>query len=101
MVLKSITSSHKMLDGLQLVIFSMPGNTTTETSDFADPRFSFEIARASAPRSGVLMAGVLMEKTYCETLTVTFIREQKLKYSTIVYIKITCLNRIYNKFDNN
>ena len=96
MVLKSITSSHKMLDGLQLVIFSMPGNTTTETSDFADPRFSFEIARASAPRSGVLM-----EKTYCETLTVTFIPEQKLKYSTIVYIKITCLNRIYNKFDNN
>ena len=95
MVLKSITSSHKMLDGLQLVIFSMPGNTTIETSDFADPRFSFEIARASAPRV------FLWKKAYCETLTLTFISDQKLKYSTIVYMKITCLKRIYNKFDNN
>ena len=30
-----------------------------------------------------------------------FISEQKLKYSTIVYIKLTCQNRIYNKFNNN
>ena len=30
-----------------------------------------------------------------------FISEQKLKYSAIVYIKLTCQNRIYNKFNNN
>ena len=30
------------------------------------------------------------------TLTLTFISEQKLKFSTIVYIKITCWNRIIN-----
>ena len=29
------------------------------------------------------------------------ISEKKLKYNTIVYIKITCQNRIYNKLDNN
>ena len=34
-------------------------------------------------------------------LTLTFTSEQKLKFSTIVYIKITFLNRIYDKFDNN
>ena len=36
-----------------------------------------------------------------KTLTLTFISEQKLKYSIIVYIKITRLNRIYNNLDNN
>ena len=34
-------------------------------------------------------------------LTLTSISEQNLKYGTIVYIKITCFNRMYNKFDNN
>ena len=42
----------------------------------------------------------LIKRVMEETLTLTFISEQKLKYITIVYIKITCLNRMYNKFDN-
>ena len=43
----------------------------------------------------------LIKRVMEETLTLTFISEQKLKYITIVYIKITCLNRIYNKFGSN
>ena len=35
------------------------------------------------------------------TLALPFISEQKLKYITMIYIKVTGLNRIYNEFDNN
>ena len=42
----------------------------------------------------------LIKSVMEETLTLTLISEQKLKYITIVYIKITCLNKMYNKFGN-
>ena len=49
-----------------------------------------------------LRFGLNFESFDCAGHTyITFISEQKLKYSTIVYMKITCLNRIDNKFDNN
>ena len=35
------------------------------------------------------------------TLALPFISEQKLKYITMIYIKVTGLNRIYNEFDDN
>ena len=49
-------------------------------------------------KSGPVLFVTEMKTEYI--LTLKFISEQKLRYSTIVYIKITCLNRIYNKFDN-
>ena len=38
---------------------------------------------------------------YKAKLSWHFISEQKLKYRTVVYVKVTCWNRRHNKFDNN